>query len=135
MRWVQHFLILTASVAVLYGCAAPPPKPPAARTADDQMIALFHRVLSECEKADCTPVAAISLLRSHYILPASVDLLIAKRADALPILERLARSPEYLEAELARAIIALIEAPSVKTGESREDPRTGVTLVTFTVDR
>ncbi|HXT40829.1 MAG TPA: hypothetical protein VN887_12520 [Candidatus Angelobacter sp.] len=125
--------LLVAVVALLCGCANMKNDPE--RRSDADVRDLFNHALVDCQKANCDPVAAISLLSSHYWLPQSVEPLIRKGANALPLLKELSRSSDFAEKQLASTCIELIEAPRLEKGTRRTEDKSGITLVSFTASR
>jgi hypothetical protein len=125
--------LLVAVVALLCGCANM--KNSSERGSAAEVRVLFSRALVDCRKADCDPVAAVSLLSSHYWLPQSVEPLIQKGTNALPVLKEIGRSSDFAEKQLAAACIQLIEAPRLEKGARQHDDKSGITLVSYTASR
>jgi hypothetical protein len=125
--------LLILVIALLSGCSHIGNAPEG--RSDAGVRTLFKRALMDCQKADCSPVATISLLSSHYWLPESVEPLIGKGTNALPVLKELSRSSGFNEKQLASVCIELIEAHRVEIGRRRTDEKSGITLIGYTATR
>lgn len=125
--------LVVALLGLCCGCAELENGPE--RRSEALVRELFSRALADCNRAECSPVAAISFFSSHYWLPQSVEPIINEGHKALPVLREMSRSSDFAEKQLASICIELIEAPRLERGNRRTDDKSGITLVNFIASR
>ncbi len=136
MKMNLRTLLVVLCGLLLCSCASDRPKPDDAT--DAAVIKQFMRALKDCQRSGCDPSDEMASFWGAYRLPESVEPILQQGTSALPMLHKLAAAPDFTfdtlsQMTLATACIRLIEAKDLKRVARVKDPKSGITVVTYTV--